>query len=208
MAMQGTKINKPMKLFSTPNSPFSRMARIVVHELELSDEVEVEFVTVRDPHSELLKYGPLGKVPALQLNGMLFSDSRIVVHMLESLSDKAQLSARNNEPQFLALEGFCVGFMESVGVWIREARRTPELTSQDLLNVEAARALRCVKHLSQQTEDLSNNISLASIAVACALDLAYRRLDFNEFENYSDLNEWFKGMLKRDSFKMTEPLPV
>ena len=197
-----------MKLFSTPNSPFSRVARIAIHELDLSDQVKIEFVTVRDSESELLRYGPLGKVPALQIGSDLFSDTRIVVNMLEFASSRARLTAKNGNASDLAFEGFCLGFLESIAVWIRESRRKPELISQSLLQVEKDRAIRCVKHLDQFEECLTSSLSLASIAVACALDLAQRRLDFNEVEKYPKLSEWFHEITKRQSFQMTEPLPI
>ncbi|MBU2863340.1 hypothetical protein KO489_05750 [Reinekea forsetii] len=44
--------------------------------------------------------------------------------------------------------------------------------------------------------------------MACALDLAHRRLGFNEFEKYPELNEWLKGITERESFQITEPLPI
>ncbi|QSX38230.1 glutathione S-transferase family protein [Shewanella sedimentimangrovi] len=197
-----------MKLFSTHNSPFSRVARIAIQELGLSEEVKIEYVTVRDPNSELLKYGPLGKVPALQMNGELFSDTRIVVAMLESVSTNNRLTASTDNPPSLAFEGFCIGFLESIAVWIREARREPELISEHLLAVEKQRAIRCVEYLSDHSNKLSRELSLASIAVACGLDLAKRRLGFIEFEKYSDLNDWFQLITQRASFQSTEPHPI
>ena len=115
-----------MKLFCTPNSPFSRAARIAVYELDLNKHVEIVFVTVRDPNSELLNYGPLGKVPALQIADELFSDTRIVLSQLELAAESKTLVASTDNSCELAFEGFCVGFLESIGVWIREARRKPE----------------------------------------------------------------------------------
>ncbi|QSX41787.1 glutathione S-transferase family protein [Shewanella cyperi] len=195
-----------MKLFSTHNSPFSRVARIAIQELGLSEDVKIEFVTVRDPNSELLKYGPLGKVPALQMNGELFLDTRIVVAMLESVSPNTKLTASSDNSQALAFEGFCIGFLESIAVWIREARRQPELISEHLLAVEQQRAIRCVEYLNEHSHKLSHELSLGSIAVACGLDLAKRRLGFIEFEKYSALNDWFQLMTQRASFQSTVPI--
>ena len=206
--MAGVKFKDAMKLFSTPNSPFSRMARIAIHELGLSDQVEVQFVTVRNSESELLKYGPLGKVPALQVNDDLFSDSRIVINMLEAISISTRLTAANDDSKALAFEGFCIGFLEGIAVWIREARRNPKLISEELIKVEKVRAIRCVKYISQKSDYLNESLSLASIAVACALDLANRRLGFNEHEKHQNLDEWLKKVTKRKSFKVTEPLPI
>lgn len=204
----GVKFKDAMKLFSTPNSPFSRIARIAIHELGLSDQVEVQFVTVRDSKSELLKYGPLGKVPALLINEDLFSETRIVINMLESVAESSSLTADNEDRQAIAFEGFCIGFLESIAVWIREARRKHELISEELLDVEKARAIRCVNYISQNIGYLTNSLSLASIAVACALDLANRRLGFNEYEKHQDLYEWLQQVTERKSFKNTEPLPI
>ena len=146
-----------MKLFSTPNSPFSRMARVAIHELRLTEKVDVESVTVRDPKRKLLKYGPLGKVPALLVNDELFSDSRIVVNKIESLAESGKLTAKIDDSASLSFEGFCIGFLESIAVWVREARRKQELISQELLEVERSRAIRCVEYLSQNMEHLRNS---------------------------------------------------
>ncbi|MHC5673758.1 glutathione S-transferase N-terminal domain-containing protein [Nostoc sp.] len=56
-----------MKLFYTPNSPYARIARIASLELNLSEQIEMQKVTVRVPNSELLNYNPTGKVPTQML---------------------------------------------------------------------------------------------------------------------------------------------
>ncbi len=38
-----------MKLFYTPNSPYAHIARVTALELNLSDRIEMQKVTVRDP---------------------------------------------------------------------------------------------------------------------------------------------------------------
>ncbi|WP_196161107.1 glutathione S-transferase family protein [Reinekea sp. G2M2-21] len=206
--VQPVKFKDNMRLFATPNSPFSRMARIAIHELGLSDQVDIQFVTVRDSKSELLNYGPLGKVPALQIGDDLFSDTSIIIKMLESASDSCRLTAENEDPKAIAFEGFCIGFLESIAVWIREARRKPELISEELLKVEKERALRCVDYISQNISYLRSSLSLSAIAVACALDLANRRLGFYEYEKHGYLNEWLQKVIKRKSFLITEPQPI
>jgi hypothetical protein len=184
------------------------VARIAIHELSITEKVDIEFVTIRDPKSILLKNAPLGKVLALLVDDELFSDSRIVVNKIGYLADLGKLTAKIDDSVSLSFEGFCIGFLESIAVWVREARRKQELISQELLEVERSRAIRCVEHLSQNMEHLRNSISLASIAVAGALDLAQRRLNFNEFGKYRELNDWLQEATKRESFQSTEPQPI
>ena len=54
-----------MRLFTTPNSPYGRIVRVVLIETGLDQRVATEMVTVRDPNSALLALNPTGKVPTL-----------------------------------------------------------------------------------------------------------------------------------------------
>ncbi len=194
-----------MKLFCTPNSPFSRMARVAVIELQLDKKVEVVFVTVRDAKSELLKHEPVGKVPALLVeSGLVFTDTHMVIETLECVSNAQKLNALPNELDHFAFEGMCLGFLESLCVWVREARRPEALVSSDLIAVETARALRCLQYLEINVDKLTPEFGTAAIAVACAIDIS-RRLKMIDVAAFPELKAWYDVVIMRESMTGTEP---
>jgi len=95
-----------MKLFYTPNSPYARIARVATLELNLSDQIEMQKVTVRDPNSELLNYNPTGKVPTLAIdNGFILSETRIICVYLNQLNPEIKLVADISDSFLQQLEG-------------------------------------------------------------------------------------------------------
>jgi glutathione S-transferase len=137
-----------MKLFCTPNSPFSRVARVILLELGLTDSYEICMVTVRDSNSELLKYSPLGKVPALSIDSdLIITDTRMIAQYLAHLTSDVKLVASMNAIEDCAFEGFCLNFLESICVWVREARKDKNVISQGVIELEKTRAIRCLHYL-------------------------------------------------------------
>jgi len=54
-------------------------------------------VTVRDSNSELLKYSPLGKVPALSIDSdLIITDTRMIAQYLAHLTSDVKLVASMN----------------------------------------------------------------------------------------------------------------
>ena len=75
-----------MKLFHAPGSPYARIARMAVIELDLQDRVAVEEATLRDPASVLLPFNPVGRVPSLVLaDGTTITETTPVLMALDAL---------------------------------------------------------------------------------------------------------------------------
>ncbi|MCJ8299580.1 MAG: glutathione S-transferase N-terminal domain-containing protein [Pseudomonadales bacterium] len=198
-----------MKLFCTPNSPFSRVARVLVDELGLAAAVEITTVTVRDPDSELLTFIASGKVPALYVDdSQTLCDTRMIAQYLAHTANRDNVTASLHNIEDYAFEGFCLSFLESICVWVREARRAPAEVSEQILQLERARAVRCLLYLEKNLEKLQQPFGLASIAVACAMDIASRRLDFSTDNKQQKLAQWFKKSSNRSSMLATQPLSI
>ena len=74
-----------MQLFYTPGSPFSRIIRVLIRELEIdcSETAILEF----PPSIEYFAINPLGQVPALKSDdGVRFPTRLIIDHLMEILS--------------------------------------------------------------------------------------------------------------------------
>jgi glutathione S-transferase len=78
-----------MRLFYTPNSPYARVARVAALELNLSNRINMQKVTVRDPNSILLNYNPTGKVPTLVTDDkFILSETRIICVYLNHFNNE------------------------------------------------------------------------------------------------------------------------
>lgn len=140
-----------MRLFHAPGSPYARIARMVVIELDLADRVSVEEATLRDPASILLPFNPVGRVPALVLgDGTTITETTPVLMMLDSLVEPARrLLPGPDAPRALAAYGRVLGAMDGIAVWNRELRRPEHERSPGVIALEALRAVRIADALER-----------------------------------------------------------
>src|SRR2546423_12353054 len=76
-----------MQLFYSPNSPYARKARIIIHELGLTARVEEKSVSL-PADAKLRALNPLGKIPALLLDdGSVIYDSPVICEYLDTLGE-------------------------------------------------------------------------------------------------------------------------
>lgn len=78
-----------MILHWSPRSPYVRKVAIAAHELGLHDRVDQVRTVVggTDPHPELMRENPLGKIPTLVLaDGTIIYDSPVVCEFLDRMA--------------------------------------------------------------------------------------------------------------------------
>ena len=74
-----------MRLYYSPNSPYARKARIIIHELGLSARVECTAIQL-PADAAFRAVNPLGKIPALVLDdGSAIYDSPVICEYLDTL---------------------------------------------------------------------------------------------------------------------------
>lgn len=195
-----------MKLFYTPNSPYARIARIAVLELRLSDRIEMQKVTVRDPNSNLLNYNPTGKVPTLATDdGFILSEMRIICVYLNHLNPKIKLIADISHAFLQQLEGITGGFLDGIAVWVREIRRPLNEQSPGIIELEQSRALRVLNYFEKISDKLDQTPKLAHITLASALGLEIRFPELQWRQNYPKLARWYDEFSQRPSLQVTKP---
>ena len=75
-----------VQLYYSPNSPYARKARIIIHELDLESRVEETIVTL-PADAKFRSINPLGKIPALVLDdGEVLIDSAGIIDMLHEMA--------------------------------------------------------------------------------------------------------------------------
>jgi glutathione S-transferase len=199
-----------MRLFTTPNSPYGRIVRVVLIETGLDQRVATEMVTVRDPNSALLALNPTGKVPTLLTeSGEILSETRIILDYLDGLNEGPRLLAAPGDLQTRAREGQLFGCLDGVSTWMRELKRPLERRYPWLMEVEHARAARCLDHFEKDPSLLSDDVRLAQITLGCILsfiDTFLKDLDWRE--DRDSLATWYDVFETRPSMQATLPKPL
>jgi len=166
--------------------------------------VEFVEVAVRDAAHELLEFNPAAKVPSLELeDGVVLSETRLICEHLESLSDKRVL-ATVDDHLGRHWEGLVGGFMDGIGVWVREMRRPASEQSPGILELEKNRSIRCLDHF-EKTWHCDLETTFAPIMLASAIELMDKRLAFEWRTGRPMLSSWFDEISKTSELKHTSP---
>ena len=195
-----------MKLFYTPNSPYSRIARVTA--LELQIDVQFIEVTVRDKVDKLLHYNPAAKVPTLEMDdGTILSETHTICSYFQSLCDNI-LFATVDEKIAIQNEGIVNGFLDGVAVWVREARRVEHEKSPNVINLEKNRSWRCLDYLEAFWDCDQQSVRYSSIMLASALELMETRVMPSWKIDHPRLGAWYEKYSERLAMKKTKPFPV
>ncbi|QMS92483.1 glutathione S-transferase N-terminal domain-containing protein [Nostoc edaphicum CCNP1411] len=194
---------------------YARIARIASLELNLSDRIEMQKVTVRDPNSELLNYNPTGKVPTLATDdGFIVSDTRIICVYLNQFNPEIKLFADISDGFLQQLEGIASGFIDGIAVWVRELRRSSSEQSPGIIELErclttsrfaSTRALRILDYFEKISDKFDQTPKLAHITLASALGLEIRLPELQWRLSYPKLAQWYDEFSGQPSLQATKP---
>lgn len=200
-----------MKLLGSLTSPYVRKVRVVMAEKKLDYELLLEDVWADD--TIIQQYNPLGKIPCLIMDdyGSLF-DSRVIVEYLDTLSPVGRLLPQSGRERASAKawEAVADGIMDAAWAINTElTRRSPEQQSQAWITRQQGKIHAALKYMDTEFSAdtpycLGINISLADLAVGCALN--YLDLRFPEItwrEDYEKLAQLMERLEARPSFQAT-----
>lgn len=162
-------------LRSSPPSPFGRKIKIAAASLGLKDRIKVEMTDTLDPQDSIRGQNPLGKIPALVLEGgkVLF-DSRVILDYLDHLAGGGRIIP-NGETRFdvLCLAALADGLMDAALLQVYEARFRPEERRHaDWLAYQGekvTRALAVLEAAPPAAVPAGGILDVGQIGVACAL---------------------------------------
>jgi glutathione S-transferase len=201
-----------MKLIGSLTSPYVRKVRIVFSEKKL-DVVHV-LENVWAPDSKIAQTNPLGKVPCLILDdGGVIYDSRVIAEYADGLSPVCKLipTDTRDRASVKTWEALSDGIMDA-GILARLERtlRPAEQQSQVWVDRQMGKidtALRQMsEHLGENTWCHGNQMTLADIAVGCAIGyLLFRFPEVKWQTQYPNLDRLYQKLIKRASFIETTP---
>jgi glutathione S-transferase len=202
-----------MKLIGSLTSPYVRKVRIVMVEKKLDFQHELEDVWTSD---KILKSNPLGKVPCLVLpGGEAIFDSRVIVEYLDTRSPVSRLIPEGSRERIevRTWEALADGLLDAA-ILARLEQTWPGRTAEQRSDAWTERQLTKVrvslnafsKGLSDKSWCSGNHLSLADIAVGCALDyLAFRFPQIDWRDTHENLAKLADKLNARQSFLETKP---
>jgi glutathione S-transferase len=199
-----------MKLYSNPASPFSRKARIVIRELDLTRLVE-EINVNPAASDELRRINPLGKIPVLVLkDGSTLVDSPVICEYLNDLGGGKLFPGMSlwrevsGRWRALTLQALGDGICDAAVARVYEGRRPPELQSEAVVHKHVAAITRSLDVLDRAR--FAEVPTIGEIAVACALGyLDFRLPELDWRQTRPNLSDWYEKFAQYPSMKDTWP---
>jgi glutathione S-transferase len=158
-----------MRLFYSPASPFSRMARVVAYETGLAIELVRGNPTADDV--ALQQVNPLSKIPVLVLgDGQAIHDSRVICEYLDTTGGGAPLTPSGPDRwAVLTLQATGVGLLDTIYDIVLDGRRPAEERSATAVARWRKTINRTLDALEVAPEPLEEAFNIAHVALACAL---------------------------------------
>lgn len=199
-----------MKLHWSPKSPFVRKVMIVIHECNLTDEVELKRSIVASqlpPNEDVLKDSPIGKIPVLITNdGLALLDSRVISEYLNDYSNRELFPSRPiDRVKQLRWQALADGLTDILLLWRIELSREEGpwagLTDGWLMKVRRTMQLFDLEAKELRSEDFA----IGQVSVVCALgQLDFRWPDCEWRKHFPALAEANSHWIQRKSVRATE----
>jgi glutathione S-transferase len=203
-----------MKLFGSLASPYVRKVRVVMAEKKLDYQFVLEDVWADD--TAIGRANPLGKVPCLVMEGgEAVFDSRVIVEYLDMLSPVGKLipASGRERIEVRTWEALADGLIDAAMLARLERTwhgRTDAQRSQAWIDRQFVKVNACLDAIGKGLGDrpwcAGNHLTLADIAVGCALDwLSFRFPEITWRETDPRLARLLDRLALRQSFVDTAP---
>ncbi|WP_207062682.1 glutathione S-transferase family protein [Motiliproteus sp. SC1-56] len=197
-----------MKLFLNKTSPYARMARIVMLEKGLSDQVALCWCDPWGEDEQLLAANPVGRIPVLVTDsGNPLSESMLIAFYLNDLPPGPSLVPENRKEAVLHLAGLGQGLMDASFTMVISRKYLNTEVNDSVLDQRRWRAIdRTLERLEHciDSYSLAGEITLGDISVAVALEyLGFRLPELNTPDKYPNLEAWRNTITRRSSFTST-----
>ena len=198
-----------MKLIGSNTSPYVRKARLVLLEKNIPHTFLID--PPSDPNSQVARFNPLGRIPALILDdGTCVFDSPVIAEYADMLNNTPILIPRNDALARMRVkrgEALADGIMDSAIVVRNERVRPNEKQEQSIIEMHTVAITRALAHVAGQLGQRDwcegNSITLADLALVSALvylDLRLPELDWRRA--HPNLATWFNRLSTRPSVKI------
>lgn len=197
-----------MELFLNATSPYARMARIILLEKGLMEDVTLRWCDPWADDKALLAVNPAGRIPALVTpDGKTLSESLLIAFYLDDVSPSMPIVPISQRADVLHLAGLGQNLMDAAFTTVIARKHYGAEIDQSELGLRRQRAIqRLIKQLGDELHEnqLTESLTLGEISTAVALDyLAFRLPEVNWKEAYPQLQAWHAKVVARESFQST-----
>ncbi|MCK9381710.1 MAG: glutathione S-transferase [Sulfuritalea sp.] len=200
-----------MKLIASLTSPYVRKTRIVLAEKKIDYDLVLDSPWVEG--NQVAAFNPLGKVPVLVLDDdSTLYDSRVIAEYLDTVAPNNRLIPASGRERISVKrwEALADGTMDAAVTAFLESRRPDGERSPSAIERQRGKIMRALKAMSDELGEQpwchGNTLSLADVAVGCALGYVLFRLpDMRWSEQYANLAQLYEKLMQRLSFADTVP---
>lgn len=199
-----------MKLISASASPFVRKVRVLLHETNQIDDVELLDVKTSPlaTSDEVKAANPVGKIPALiRADAPALYDSRVICRYLDARA-KGAMYPESMLWDVLTIEATADGIMDAAVLVTYEGRlRAQEMQDEAWREAQWDKVARSVAALNTRwMSHLAGPLNIGQIAVGCALAYLDFRHDARKWRRGNEaLADWYDTFSQRDSMTATAP---
>lgn len=198
-----------MKLRYSATSPYVRKVMAVAIETGLADRIEKVETNVWSPDTDIRNDNPLGKVPALTLDGgtVLF-DSPVIAEYLDSLHEGRPMFPAPGPDRWVALrlQAIADGLCDACVLRLLESRREDPPPAANWIERYTASMTAALDVLEAESASLGDMATIGTLSVACALGYIDLRFAGDEWRKGRPLlASWYEGFAKRPSIAETVP---
>lgn len=200
-----------MKLIGSLTSPYVRKIRIVLAEKKIDYDLVIDSPWAEG--NQVAALNPLGKVPVLVLddNSTLY-DSRVIAEYLDMVAPNSRLLPASGRERISVKrwEALADGVLDAAVAAFLEAQRPAGERSPSWIARQRGKTTQALKVMSEELGEQpwchGNSLSLADIAVGCALGyVSFRLGDIRWREDYPNLSLLYEKLMQRPAFAETVP---
>lgn len=190
-------MKKEYIFFQSPTSPFVRMVRILLEELNLMDQVEL--VEGLDPNRLKEHPNPLVKIPTLLTPdaGVLY-ESRVIAGYLDYKFSAGKYFPKNFSLrlEMMMNHALVVGAIEASVVIVYEKRRPIEKQYEEQIAKQNNKIVRSLEALAKKIDYFQKTWQFDGVALVCLIDyLGFRFAgEFDGAKGYQELVAWRAGL--------------
>jgi len=198
-----------MELKYNALSPYVRKVVVVAHELGIVDRIRLSPLNSRQEPEKIAPFNPLGKVPALITDGgTVIYDSPVICEYLDAEYGDHRLlpTAGLRRWEIMTRVALADGLLDAAILLRNERQRPAAQQSSEWTDWQFGKVRAGLDHIESTTSDLSTELDMGHIAVACALGYMPLRLaELAGLEAWPRLRQWYAALLERPAFAQTRP---
>jgi len=196
-----------MRLFASTASPYARLIRVMIYELNLQRQVSIEWVNPWHSAEKLVRVNPFSRVPALETeSGTVITEALSIADWLTLRFSGGDLIAPGAAASTTYSKlGLGAGALDASVAIVTARRLDSEADSHPMTRRRFDALERAIPKIARAVGE-PDSPDLGDFYIAIALEyLDFRISDFDWRGEQSWLDQWLTALANRPSMAATRP---